>query len=210
VDRNRFKRTAVRAAAGIALLLTMMALLVFGELRRTQAETNALFSDVFGAVAHNVPDLGSGRSFRIIIMRESQAPGTRPGHEPRAQWNMLFDQKLRFPQASLITRGSFLLTNAVPIDIRLKLHLPRGAESVVMSNSELDHMSRSDFIQRFPDNQSWEIFSISQPGFNFSKTEAIFYFDHSCAGLCGGGGYILARKVDGVWRIVDQHSTWMS
>jgi hypothetical protein len=187
----------------------MMALLVFGELRRTQAEMNALLSDVFGAVAHNVPDLGSGRSFRIIIMRESQSPGTRPGDEPRARWNMLFDQELRFPQASLVTRGSFLLTNAVRTDIRANLRLPKGVESVVLSNSDLN-IPPGDFIKRFPDDQSWEIFSISQPGFNFSKTEAMFYFDRSCAGLCGGGGYILVRKVDGVWRIVDEHSTWVS
>jgi len=71
-------------------------------------------------------------------------------------------------------------------------------------------MTRSDFLQRFPDNQNFEKISISQLGFNFSKTEAILYFDRSCAGLCGGGGYILMRKVDGVWRIVDKHYTWIS
>jgi hypothetical protein len=139
-------------------------------------------------------------------MRESQSPGTRPGHEPRTRWKMLFDQQLRFPQASPVTRGSFLLTNAVPTDIRANLRLPRGAESVVLRDSDLD-MPPNDFIKRFPDNQSWEIFSISQPGFNFSKTEAIFYFNRS--GLGAGGGYILARKVDGVWRVIDQHATWM-
>ncbi len=76
-----------------------------------------------------------------------------------------------------------------------------------MSDSDL-HMTPSDRIKRFPDNQSWEIFSISQPGFNFSKTEAIFYFDREAAGG-GGGGYILARKVDGIWRVIDLHATWM-
>ena len=167
----------------------MMALLVFAELRRTQAETNALLSDTFSASLHDVPDLGSGRSFQIVIMRESQSPGTLPGHQPRARWRLLFDDKLRFPQASLATRSNFLLTNAVPTNIRVKLHLPSGVESVVLSNSELDHMTRSDFMQRFPDKLSLESFSISQPGFNFSKTEAIFYFDREGAGG-GGGGYI--------------------
>ena len=210
MDRNRYRRIAVRTAAGVGLLLTLIALLFFCELRRTQAEMDAVLSDLFDVVLHNVPDLGSGRSFQIVIMREAQAPGAGPGEETRARWSLLFDDKLRFPQASLVTRGSFLLTNAVPTNIRVKLHLPKGAESVVLSNSELDHMTPSDFIQRFPDNHSWEIFSISQPGFNFSKTEAILYVNHSCAGLCGGGDYILMRKVDGVWRIVDQHITWMS
>lgn len=201
------RRIAVRAAAGVALLLTMMALLVFGELRRAHAETNALLSDLFTAGLHDVPDLGSGRSFQIFIMRESQSPGTRPGHQPRARWNMLFDQKLRFPQASLVTRGSFLLTNAVPTDIRANLRLPKGVKSAALSDSDLN-IPPGDFIKRFPDDQSWEIFSVSQPGFNFSKTEAIFYFDRQSGGG-GGGGYILARKVDGVWRVVDDHPTWL-
>jgi hypothetical protein len=208
VDRNRFKRIAVRVAAGVALLLTMMALLVFAELRRTHTETDALLSDLFTAYVHNVPDSGPGRSFQIVIMRESQSPGTRPGHEPRARWNMLFDDQLRFPQASLITRGSFLLTNAVSTEIRVKLRLPEGVESVSLSKSELDRMTSSDFIRRFPDNPSWDIFSISQPGFNFSRTEAILYYDHSGPGSAGGG-YILARKVNGVWRIAEDRATWM-
>lgn len=210
MGRNCYRRIAIRAATGVCLLFTLIALLFFGELRRTQAEMDALLSDLVDVVLHNVPGFGSGRSFQIIIMREAQPPGRRPGEQTRARWSLLFDENLRFPQASLVTRSSFLLTNAVPTDIRVKLHLPRGAESVVLSNRELDHMTRSDFLQRFPDNQSWEILSVSQPGFNFSKTEAILYVDHSCGGLCGGGGYILMRKVDGVWRIVDEHSTWMS
>jgi hypothetical protein len=208
VDRNRLRRIAVRYAAGVALLLTMMALLVFAELRRTQAETNTLLSDIFSATLHDVPDLGSGRSFQIVIMREAQSPGTRPGHETRARWNMLFDQQLRFPQASRVTYGSFLLTNAVSTHIRANLHLPKGVESAFLSKSELDRMTPSDFIKRFPDDLSWGIFSISRPGFNWSKKEAIFYFDRDGGGG-GGGGYVLARKVDGVWRIVDQHATWM-
>ncbi len=56
-------------------------------------------------------------------------------------------------------------------------------------------------------------FAVSQPGLNFSNTEAILYIDHGCVrtgDLCGGGGYILMRKVNGVWSVVDQFSTWVS
>ncbi len=210
MGRNRYRRIAVRAAAGVGLLLALIALLFFGELWRTRAEMDAVLSDLFEVVLHNVPDSDSGRSCQIIIMREAQPPGMGPGEESRARWRLLFHEKLRFPQASLVTRSSFLLTNAVPTDIRAKLHLPKGAESAVLSNSELDHMTRSDFLQRFPDDHCWDRFSISQPGFNFSKTEAILYVNHFCGGLCGGGSYILMRKVNGVWHIVDQHGTWVS
>jgi len=208
--RNRYAKIAVRTALGVGILFTLVALIFFNELRRAQAETDALLSDVFGVVLHSAPSFEAGRSFHIIVMREAQAPGTRPGERTRARWSLPFDEKLRFPQSSLVTRASFILTNSLPTGIRVKLHLPRGAESVFLGNGELDHMTRSDFIQRFPDDHSWEIFSVSQPGFNFRKTEAILYVDHSCGGLCGGGGYVLMRKVDGVWRIVDEHNTWMS
>jgi len=208
--RNRYRRIAVRAAAGVGLLLTLIALLFFCELRRTQAEMDAVLSDIFNVPRHSVPGVGSERRIQIILMREAQASGTRPGGQARARLSLLFDENLRFSQASLITRYSFLLTNAVPTDIRVDSQLLRGAGIVVLSNSELDHMTRSDFLQRFPDNQNLEEISISQLGFSFSKTEAILYFDRSCAGLCGGGGYILMRKADGVWRIVDEHNTWIS
>ncbi len=207
--RNRYRRIAVRAAAGVGLLLTLIALLFFCELRRTQAEMDAVLSDISNVPLHSVPDLGSGRRIQTILMREAQAPGTRPG-QARARWSLLLDENLRFPQASLITRCSFLLTNAVPTDIRVDLHVLRGAGAVVLSKSELDHMTRSEFLKRFPDGQPLQQVSISQVGFNFSKTEAILYFERSCAGLCGGGAYILLRKVDGVWVVVDQHATWMS
>jgi hypothetical protein len=208
--RNRYRRIAVRAAAGVGLLLTLIALLFFCELRRTRAEMDAVLSDISNVPLHSVPDVGSGRRIQTILMREAQAPGTRPGFQTRARWSLPFDEELRFPQASLLTRCSFLLTNAVPTDIRVDLYLLRGAGAVVLSKSELDHMTRSEFLKRFPDGQPLEQLSISQAGFNFSKTEAILYFDRSCAGLCGGGGYMLMRKVDGVWRVVDQHNTWMS
>jgi len=208
--RNRYRRIAVRAAAGIGLLLTLIALLFFCELRRTQAEMDAVLSDVFTVPLHSVPGVGSGRPIQIILIREAQVPGTRPGGQARSRWSLLFDEKLRFSQASIMSRCSFLLTNAVPTDIRVDLQLLRGAGIVVLSNSELDHMTRTDFLQRFPDNQNLEEISISQLGFNVSKTEAILYFDRSCAGLCGGGGYILIRKANGAWRIVDEHNTWMS
>lgn len=72
-------------------------------------------------------------------------------------------------------------------------------------------MQPREFEQRFPSNNNWGYYALSQAGFNFSKTEAILYIDHLCIGeySCAGGGYVLARKVDGVWRIVEQHSTWI-
>src|SRR5215472_13932364 len=109
MDRNRYRRIAVRATAVIGLLFTLVAVLFLGEFCRIRNEMNAVLSDLFAVVLNKIPDLGSGRSFRIIIMSEAQLPGTGPwretrGEEIRARWSLLSDEKLRFPQASLITR----------------------------------------------------------------------------------------------------------
>jgi len=43
-----------------------------------------------------------------------------------------------------------------------------------------------------------------------SENEALLYGNHFCGGLCVDGGYVLMRKVNGVWHVVDQHGTWVS
>jgi len=50
---------------------------------------------------------------------------------------------------------------------------------------------------------------LSGVGFNLSQSQAVFYINHFC-GLCGGGRYVLMEKVDGVWRVRDEHYVWIS
>jgi hypothetical protein len=50
---------------------------------------------------------------------------------------------------------------------------------------------------------------LSAVGFNSSQTEAFFRADHYC-GLCGGGGYAVMRKTEGVWRLVEWDLGWVS
>jgi len=203
MQTSRFIKIVVRVATVVIVLLASFIVVFMLEQRRTQAELGAVLSAYLSdEVLHNAHDWGSGRGIQIILQREAQQPGTW-----RRRWGLLFDRRMRFPQTSFVTRTSFVVNNAVSSDIRAELHLPKGVGSVVVSRSELEGFQLSDFQQRFPNNLGY--IAVSQPGFNFSKTEAILYIDHFC-GLCGGGGYILMQKVNGVWRVVDQHSTWMS
>ena len=85
------------------------------------------------------------------------------------------------------------------------------AAFVVLSRGELERGQLGNFERRSLDDM--ESFAISQPGLNFSKTEAILYIDYSCfrvTDLCSGGYFILMRKVNGVWSVVDQFSAWVS
>jgi len=201
--RSGYTKAAVRASTVVVALLVVIAAVSIIERQRTQAELGAVLSAYLSdEVLHDAHDWGSGRGIQVILQREAQQPGTW-----RWRWSLLFDRRLHFPQASFVTRTSFVVSNAVASDIRAELRLPNGVEAVVLSRNELERSQTSDFQRRFPNHLGY--IAVSQAGFNFSKTEAILYIDHFC-GLCGGGGYILMHKVNGLWRVVDQHSTWIS
>jgi hypothetical protein len=52
-------------------------------------------------------------------------------------------------------------------------------------------------------------FALSHVGFNADCTQALLYVEHIC-GLCGHGGYVLMRKVDGRWTVETEAGTWVS
>ena len=74
----------------------------------------------------------------------------------------------------------------------------------------------------FSQNQSgWEIFynrypqapgitSLSRVGFNAGFDQALFYIGTQSNWLAGAGYYILLKKADGVWRIDQQVTAWIS
>lgn len=153
-------------------------------------------------VLHNAHDWGSSRKVQMVIQREAQNPGNW-----RWRWIMLLDRRSRFPESSRTSRFSFLLTNLFPTDIQAELHLPSGVTPVFVGRKELERTEPNDFRTRFLNNFGY--IAVSHIGLNLTKSEAIFYVDHFC-GLCGGGGYVVMRKVNGQWRVVEQHSTWVS
>ena len=73
----------------------------------------------------------------------------------------------------------------------------------------LDAAALSDpkIQKRYP--RSYGYLTLSSVAFATDLTEALFYTEHIC-GLCGGGEYVLMRKVDGKWRIVNRYGTWVS
>ena len=153
-------------------------------------------------VLHNVHDWGSGRGIQMVVQHEAQSPGNW-----RWRWILRLDRRSWFPESSRTSRFSFFLTNVFSTDVQAELHLPSGVTSVFVSRKELERTEPNDFQTRFPNNLGY--IAVSHVGLNLTKSEAIFYIDHFC-GLCGGGGYVLMRKVNGRWRVADQHSTWVS
>jgi hypothetical protein len=211
------KRTLWIVGVLIGLLLMFVGLLFAVEQRRTQAETGAVLSALFSqGVLHDMDKWHAGRTVEIVIQRN---PACRicsvDGNGPdRLSW---FAPSLRrrgsspsdawFAQSSRITRASFFLNSVFSTDVSTDLHLPSGARAAFVNASELGTKT-SDFEANFPNNLGY--FVVSHVGLNLNKTEALLYVDHFCGGLCGGGEYVLMRKVDGVWHLVDRRGTWVS
>ena len=209
MSRNRFKSIALYASIGIGLLFVFVGLFFAVEQRRTQAETGAVLSAFFSQqVLHDMDQWGAGRAIEIAVQRSPDCRmclGPGSGIEEQS-W---FAQSLKsrrsllsgtwFTQSSGTTRASFFLNSIFSTDISADLLLPTGARAVFLNPSDL-RTYRNDF----------GFFVISHIGLNRNKTEALFYVNHFCPGLCGGGSYILMHKVNGVWRVVDYHSTWVS
>jgi len=218
MSRNRFKSIAQYATVGIGLLLVFVGLLSAVEQRRTQAETGAVLSALFSqGVLHDMDKWGAaGRTIEIVIQRNPDCrmcPGSGSGFDS-ASW---FARSLTsresslsdawFSQSSRITRVSFFLNSVFSTDISTELRLPSGARAVFVNPNNLG-IKTGGFEARFPNNLGY--FVVSHVGLNLNKTEALLYVDHFCGGLCGGGEYVLMRKINGVWHVVDRHRTWVS
>lgn len=209
MSQNRFRSIAFRAIAGISLVLVLSGLLFAIEQRRTREETGAVLSAFFSqAVVDGTDQSGAGSAIEVFLQRN---PDCRMcswfGSEfANVSW---FGQSLKsresslsgdwFAQSSRITRASFFLNSVFSTDISTNLRLPHGARAVFLDPADLTHKWSASGV-----------FVVSHVGLNLNKNEALFYIDHFCPGLCGGGGYVLMRKVDGVWHIADRRVTWVS
>lgn len=158
-----------------------------------------------------------GRTITIVVMRNPDCGicAEPPIGDESQSW---FAQSLKlrsrfvsdawFAQSSRITRASFFLNSLLSADISTDLRLPSGARAVFVNPSDLIGTNASDFQAKFPNSLGH--FVVSHIGLNLTKTEALLYIDHFCPGLCGGGGYVLMRKANGVWHVADRRSTWVS
>lgn len=217
MSQNRFKKIALYSTASIGFLIVLLALLLAGEQRRTQAETGAVLSAYFSqGVLH---DMGNWRAERTVEIFIQCNPDCRlcSGDGSGFDKQFWFAPSLRsrgsalsdawFAQSSRITRASFFLNSLFSTDISTDLRLPSGARAVFVNRSDLG--TKTSYLEaRFPNNLGY--FVVSHIGLNLNKTEALLYVDHFCGGLCGGGEYVLMRKMDGVWLVADQRGTWVS
>lgn len=214
---RRLKALALYTTSGICIVAVLIGMFFVIEQRRTQAETSAVLSAFFSQVASNYLDKSDvERGPTFVVMR---TPGCHMcaveggsfnepfwfGRSLKSRANLLSEPW--FKKSSRTTRASFWINSVFSTDVSAKLVLPGKARAVFITPRDLG-TKPGELEARFPN--SFGYFVVSHIGLNPSKSEALLYVDRLCPGLCGGGEYVLLRRVDGQWRVIDEQVTWVS
>src|SRR5271169_292720 len=116
------RRVIVRAILFVLALLTCALTLALIEQKRTEAELGVVLSAYLSdGILHDAHDWGPARGLLVVLQREAQPPGSL-----RSRLLYPLDRRFRFTDASLMTRGSFAISNTIPGELGPVLYLPPG------------------------------------------------------------------------------------
>jgi|ERR1700733_449440 len=201
MQRSGRSRQILRRTA-LVLIAVAVVLASFGWLERVrneQEEYKVYSAYLSEGLLNDAHDWSIGGPVQLVI-----ADRTISGGNLRFRLFSLFDRRVDFGELQTSTRVSYLARNLFRTRIESKFSLPARATACV--TSEGAYGSRA-FQETFPRNMG--LVALSGVGFSPSRTQAVFYINHFC-GLCGGGRYVLMEKVNGAWRVKDEHYTWIS
>jgi hypothetical protein len=197
---DKFRRRTCGAGILLLAVVTVLGFLGWAERERNADEEYAVYSAYLSeGLLNDAHDWSVGGPVQVVV-----SDTTRAGANLRFRALYALDGRARFKRLQTSTRVSYLLRNLFQTQILSKFVLP--ARATVAFTSQSDYSSR-DFQMKFPRNLGLII--LSGVGFNANRTQAVFYIDHFC-GLCGGGRYVLMEKLDGLWRVREEHYTWIS
>lgn len=197
---GRFRRILRRTV--LVLIAVAVVFVSFGWLERVrngQEEYKVYSAYLSEGLLNDAHDWSIGGPVQLVI-----ADRTISGGNLRFRLFSLFDRRVDFGELRTSTRVSYFARNLFHTRIETKFSLPPRATACVTSEGEYGSPA---FQEKFPRNMG--LVTLSGAGFNLSRTQAVFYINHFC-GLCGGGRYVLMEKVNGAWRVKDEHYTWIS
>ena len=113
------------------------------------------------------------------------------------------------PEAEVQTLDNYLLSNKTRQELKV---WNLGINYVTIKDSDLPDVSLESywesFYRRYPHSSGLVFFS--KVGFNDRHDQAFVYVATSCGGLCGGGDYVLLKKVNGEWIVSKEENLWVS
>jgi hypothetical protein len=135
----------------------------------------------------------------VILDHTVEPRGILPAQELSAASVKMRDDLNRHNLRSLKFDRKFDIQSAYHLlDFEAKGYVPNSTAPLHLSPDEIKALPNGDFV------------AFTRITFNADSTLALFYVEHQCGGLCGGGAFILMQKQAGQWKILDQADTWMS
>jgi hypothetical protein len=118
----------------------------------------------------------------------------------------------RDPALQQTTLDAFRKVNRLQALVRRSLHPSIDYELVSSAQLEPIFCYHCGFwpayYKQFPGSQG--LLTFSGVGFSVDGTQAFFYFNNRCEGLCGTGDYVIMEKHDGRWVIQKEINMWVS
>jgi hypothetical protein len=199
----RFRPKLLLAVCAVVFVSALLAVLLGGNNLKACAEQYAVYSAyIQDGLTGDSHSLGDRRGTVLIADYATMASELNGTQQLRFTVGSLLNLRRRTAPPSL----SLILELALKNLRRHKLN-SRFAISADYHLLDTVSLSSPNRYERFP--RSYGYLTLSSVAFSFDLTEALFYTEHIC-GLCGGGEYVLMRKNDGRWSIVNRYSRWVS
>lgn len=113
----------------------------------------------------------------------------------------------RLPAMHFTTFASYRLVNMRSHALSGDLTVPLPYQMVDRKIVESYNTANSPWLKELARARGY--FQFSSVGFSLDGNEALLQAEFMC-GLCGSGGYVLMRKVDGQWKVAAESVSWIS
>jgi hypothetical protein len=122
------------------------------------------------------------------------------------------------PLLSEVKKGLFKNPiDSIPVDVSSngKILFTALINSNTNKTLDLNKLTNTGFYQIISyNNQKQKIgehrLTFSNIIYDKSKTEACFYFEDNCAGLCAYGDLVFLKKINGIWKVSRRIEIWLS
>lgn len=196
-SRRRIRRTLLIVLTMIAVLVSLA---VVDRLRNKDEEYAVYSAYLLNELRAANLSWAKEMPIQIVVVDTTQM-----NEIPEPWAHNVASNQLGFDSLHVSTRASFIVRNFYHTRIFPKFTLPKQAWVRPTAETELLPLwNSSESLRRLG------YLTLSGVGFNPSRTQALFYVEHMCGGLCGGGWYVLMERVGGGWEVRDKHYTWIS
>jgi hypothetical protein len=206
---GRLLRVLVALFAALLVAISVSYLAIRPDPHRTLAEQYAVYSAYIRArLTGESHDLGSTTDLTVIV-RSTTASRTFLSLTRFSVFRFLVsgltNAKRNMPSTHRFSLLDFAISNLESETFETRFDLP--SRYVLVANEEAQMYGTRAYEEKF--GHSYGYIVLSKVGFNRDLSEALLYTEHIC-GLCGGGEYVLMRKVNGRWVVAGESSTWVS